>query len=192
MSNSATIRLNRDIQYIMFHQSEHFSNSVRGIDINKSCVQDGLFGIPQDIVINVDGKIDLSRINAIVLLSFKNQGSGKDLDNWALTDNDVRLILPYLRDAKTKFKIGADSCLFCKIGRVDDFTKQEKLFTDTCESSRASLYIDCTMKLKPCSYSSEGSVDLRNNTIIEGWNGQLFEDFRKKLKNDPYKCPLGF
>ena len=141
-----------------------------------------------------DGKIDLSKINAIVLLSFKNQGSGKDLTNWALTDNDVRLLLPYLRDAKTSYKVGADSCLFCKIGKVDNFTKQEQLFTDTCEASRFSIYVSCDMKMMPCSYGdrSRYGISLNTNFIKDIWdNSKVFNEFRQDLKKDPYRCPYG-
>ena len=60
MSTSKNIRINQDFKYVMFHHSEHFNPGVRGVDINAGFVQEGLFGVPQDIIVNVDGKIDLS------------------------------------------------------------------------------------------------------------------------------------
>jgi len=137
-----------------------------------------------------NGKINIKKLNGIILLSFKPQGRGKDLYEWILDNNDIIRLLSYLRRTKMSFKIGADSCLFCKIGKISNFTDIEKLCTDTCEGSRQSFYIDCSMKMKPCSYSNEGFIDLYTNTIDEGWNSQLFINFREKLKNDPYKCPL--
>jgi MoaA/NifB/PqqE/SkfB family radical SAM enzyme len=141
------------------------------------------------------GLVDLTKINAIVLLSFKNQGKGKELSNMSLSDNDVRLILPYLRYTKDlPFKIGADSCFLCKIGKVDKFTKQEELFTDTCEASRYSMYVGPTMNMMPCSYGSEEiyGTSLKTNTIKDIWdNNEVFKMFRKKLKENPFKCPYG-
>lgn len=56
---SRNIRYNTDIRYLMFHQSEHFYH-VSGEDINRAAVQEGLFGVSQDIVINTNGSYDLS------------------------------------------------------------------------------------------------------------------------------------
>jgi hypothetical protein len=43
----------------MLHQSEHFY-PVTGEDVNKSAVQEGFFGLGQDVVINTNGRFDLS------------------------------------------------------------------------------------------------------------------------------------
>jgi len=53
------IRTQEDLQYLMFHHSEHTTNII-GQDINKGYVQSGFFGLPQDIVVNMNGTIDLS------------------------------------------------------------------------------------------------------------------------------------
>jgi len=58
MPINKNIRKNSDLKFIMIHHSEHY-NKIRGKDINISFVQEGQFGIPFDIIINVDGKIDL-------------------------------------------------------------------------------------------------------------------------------------
>ena len=53
------VRYNSDILYLMFHQSEHV-RSVSGADINAAAVQEGLFGLGQDVVINTNGQYDLT------------------------------------------------------------------------------------------------------------------------------------
>jgi len=53
------IRRNSDLKFVMIHHSEHFE-PIRGKDINAALVQEGFFGVPFDIIINIDGKIDLS------------------------------------------------------------------------------------------------------------------------------------
>jgi len=141
-----------------------------------------------------EGKIDLQKLNAIVLLSFKKQGRGKELDDWSLNNDDVKRLLPYLRNQRNKFKIGADSCLFCKIGKVDTFTKDEKLYTDTCEASRYSVYIGCDMVMMPCSYGDRDiyGESLYYHTIKDVWdNSPIFKHFRTNLKKDPFTCPYG-
>jgi hypothetical protein len=43
----------------MIHQSDHV-NPLAGQEINKGFVQGGFFGLPQDVVINTDGRFDFS------------------------------------------------------------------------------------------------------------------------------------
>ena len=58
MATTRNIRRNSDLKFVMLHHSENFE-SVNGKDINSAFVQEGKFGIPFDIVINTNGKIDL-------------------------------------------------------------------------------------------------------------------------------------
>lgn len=53
------VRYNRDFKYLMFHQSEHV-RPVTGAEINAAAVQEGFFGVAQDIVINTNGQYDLT------------------------------------------------------------------------------------------------------------------------------------
>ena len=53
------IRTQEDLLYLMFHHSEH-ATPISGQEINRGFVQNGFFGLPQDVVINMDGTIDLS------------------------------------------------------------------------------------------------------------------------------------
>jgi len=59
MPITRNIRKNSDLKFVMLHHSEHFQ-PVSGKDINAALVQEGLFGIPFDIIVNVNGRIDLS------------------------------------------------------------------------------------------------------------------------------------
>lgn len=141
-----------------------------------------------------NGKIDLSKLNSIILLTFKNQGRGKNLEGWSLDPDDIKRILPCLRNQKNSFKIGADSCFFCKLGQFDKFTPMEELFADTCEASRFSVYVSCDMKMMPCSFGNreEYGIDITTTPIKEVWKySEIFIETRNKLKKNPFYCPYG-
>jgi hypothetical protein len=55
------IRYNKDIKYIVLHHSTH-KTAISGVNINKNYIASGDFGVPYDIIINTNGKIDLSPV----------------------------------------------------------------------------------------------------------------------------------
>jgi len=146
-----------------------------------------------------NNKFDLSKINAIIFLLFKPQGKGKDLKNLILKDDDVKLFRQYLKESKTSFKIGIDSCFACRIASVcNDFTKKEKMFIDTCEGARMSCYVTSDMKFMPCSFANHDKIGVPINidykdSIKNIWtSSEVFTNFRNKLESNPNICPLEF
>lgn len=140
-----------------------------------------------------NGRVDLDNLNAIVFLLFKAKGKGENLRNWIPEPSQYLAFSLNMRERKTKFKIGIDSCMANKISNFVEFTEREKLFIDTCESSRMSVYVSPDMKLIPCSFADERfGVDITNTSIKEVWDSSMpFNLFRNRLELNPTTCPIG-
>ena len=154
-----------------------------------------------------DNKVDFTKLNAIIFLLFKPQGRGKDLnkDEWILSSEEIQMFGKLLLSPEVKivmrslrkfnFKVGGDSCLFCKIKKAGVvIPKHVEESIDTCEGARMSCYMTPDMKFLPCSF---GDHDLLGESILDNsikyiWdNGKEFLRFRDSLKNDAAVCPFG-
>lgn len=126
-------------------------------------------------------------ISAVVFLLYKNVGYGR-LEN-VLQPNDPRVkeFFELIDGGKFHHKIGFDSC--CAPG-ITNFTKNINMDSmDYCEGGRHSMYIDAKMNAMPCSFGNQNPswhVSLRDHTIQEAWNSEVFDRFRKSLKES---CP---
>lgn len=141
-----------------------------------------------------NGKIDLSKLNAIIFLLFKPQGNGLDKKDLCLTQDQIKEFSKFLLlESKTKFKIGCDSCMINKVSQVRQLTDSESIFVDTCEGSRMSCYISPDMMFMPCSFGNKNEYGIKidkNNPIQKIWNeGSPFKYFRNVLKENPTSCP---
>lgn len=138
------------------------------------------------------GKINLEKLNAIVFLLFKPIGRGKNLLEWIPSEKQVKEFGQLMGKSKTKFKVGADSCLINHIQKYANFSKHQKMAVDTCESGRMSVYITPDMKLVPCSFADHDKYgcDIKEHKIKKVWNkAEPFQIFRKILKNKSDCCP---
>lgn len=139
------------------------------------------------------GKVNLSKLNAVVFLLFKPQGNGKDKKYLCLDPDQIKIFADLLLKPKVKFKIGADSCLINKVSQARELTETEKSCVDTCEGSRMSCYISPDMLFMPCSFGEKikhGMNITKESTIQTIWdNGASFEMFRTVLKKNPMTCP---
>jgi len=140
-----------------------------------------------------EGKFDISKLNAVIFLLFKPQGNSKNKFSLIPSDNQIREFIKKIREPKVGFKLGMDSCLVNKLSSLDKLTEQEEIFLDTCEASRASMYITPDMKAVPCSfadYSNNGVSITQDNPIKEIWtNSEPFTRCRGMLSNCKTKCP---
>lgn len=140
-----------------------------------------------------NGQFDLSKLNAIIFLLFKPQGRGKDRYDLIPSDDQVRTFIKKIREPKVNFKLGMDSCLVNKLALLDNLTEDEAIFLDTCEASRASMYITPDMRAVPCSfadYSCNGVSITQDNPIKEIWaNSEPFNRCRGALSVCRTKCP---
>lgn len=142
-----------------------------------------------------NGKIDLTKINAIIFLLFKPQGKGKELNDEYSCSNEQLEIFAKNINNKLPFKIGMDSCTICRIRKYNVFSKLQDMMIDNCESSRQSAYISYDMKLIPCSFTNISdateSIRITNSSIKEIWqNNIVFNYYRKLLMERPTECPV--
>lgn len=127
---------------------------------------------------DIKNDIRLSRLNAIVFLSLKNKGRGKEyipLSQYKF-DTLVKVAM------KEKVSFGFDSCSAMKflksIKDHPDYKKMEEM-SEPCESGRFSSYIDVNGVYFPCSFS-EGTKDW-----VEGISVLDAEDFINDIWNHP-------
>lgn len=132
-----------------------------------------------------------SGINAVIFLLYKNVGYGR-LEN-VLQPNDPRVkeFFELIDGGKFHHKIGFDSC--CAPG-ITNFTKNINMDSmDFCEGGRHSMYIDANMNAMPCSFGNQDPawhVSLRDHTIQEAWDSDIFEKFRSSLRNSCAGCKV--
>jgi MoaA/NifB/PqqE/SkfB family radical SAM enzyme len=141
-----------------------------------------------------NGQFDISKLNAVVFLLFKPQGRGKDRQDLIPSDDQISLFIQKLRAGKTQFKLGVDSCLVNRIKRVTDLTSIETVCLDTCEASRASMYITPDGMAVPCSFachSANGVQITGDNPIQKIWNeSESFLNCRDFLRTHNTSCPF--
>lgn len=127
-------------------------------------------------------------IGAIIFLLHKPVGLGSQ-DNVLQTD-DPRLKKFFgLVEVEHPFDIGFDSCT---IPGIINYTKKiDPASVDTREGSRFSMYVSSDMVALPCSFDQEQrwGVELKQHSIQETWDGDVFEDFRSSLRNSCPSCP---
>lgn len=128
-------------------------------------------------------------INAVVFLTYKPIGLGKIENILTYDDPRVEEFFELVDGGKFHHKIGFDSCA---ASGIVNFTKNiDRDSLDYCEGGRHSMYIDANMNAMPCSFGNQDSkwfVSLRDHTIQEVWNGEVFEKFRNSLKNSCVGC----
>ena len=154
------------------------------------------FDRAMDILDNKDvwnAKFDIDKLNAIIFLLFKPQGRGKDRYDLIPSNDQIKEFIKKIREPKVKFKLGMDSCLVNKLATLDNLTEEESIFLDTCEASRASMYITPDMRAVPCSFADYGDNGVRitsDNPIKEIWaNSEPFNRCRGILTECRTKCP---
>lgn len=140
-----------------------------------------------------NNQFDMSKLNAVIFLLFKPQGRSKNRHDLIPTNDQIREFIRKIRDPKVPFKLGMDSCLVNKLTSLDKLTKEEEVFLDTCEASRASMYITPDLKAVPCSfadYNDNGVQITKDNPISKIWaNSEPFNRCRGLLNECKTRCP---
>lgn len=125
-------------------------------------------------------------INAVVFLTHKPVGLGQKEKCLQPDDPRIYKIYSLIKNKKNNFKIGVDGCFV--IGMITSGMEFNMQYLDTCEAARFTCYIDSELKMKPCSFDIEDKfvVDIKNSSIMDGWNSPEFKAARERL----YKgCP---
>ena len=128
-------------------------------------------------------------LNAVVFLLYKPIGLGKP--EKVLKHDDPRLaeFFRVVDDNQCTHKIGFDSCTAPAI--LNHCKKVDMDSIDFCEGGRFSMYIDANMNAMPCSFGNQDKkwfVSLRDHTIEEAWNSDVFHKFRQSLRLSCGSC----
>lgn len=129
-------------------------------------------------------------INAVVFLLYKPVGLGVEDNVLKADDPRVKEFFDLINKGHFHHKIGFDSCSCSGIINYTDNINLESL--DFCEGARFSAYIDAKMNIMPCSFANQNSewfVNLRDHTIQEAWDSEIFEKFRYSLRHSCSGCP---
>lgn len=137
----------------------------------------------------------LKDMNAIVFLSLKNKGRGKQLKR--ITQKQFDVLIKKCIDNEIKF--GADSCSGKKmISSLTTLNKENLIPMITgCESLKLSLYINAKGEAYPCSFCEgeqgyeEGIDMLKINDISDVWYHEKTKKFREKVTGTCHaECPV--
>lgn len=129
-------------------------------------------------------------LNAVVFLLHKPIGFGKEDDVLKAEDTRVSKFFSLVDTGSFHHKIGFDSCSCSGIINYTEKINRDSL--DFCEGGRYSAYIDADMNMMPCSFANQEKswfVSLREHTIEEAWNSEVFDRFRYSLQNSCISCP---
>lgn len=128
-------------------------------------------------------------INAVVFLLYKPVGLGVAGNVLKPDDPKVKEFFELIDKGNYHHKIGFDSCSCSGIVNFANNINLDSL--DFCEGARYSGYIDANMNMMPCSFANQNSdwfVNLREYTIQEAWDSDIFEKFRYSLRNSCNRC----
>lgn len=128
-------------------------------------------------------------INAVVFLLYKPVGLGKEENMLKADDIRVKEFFDLIDKGNFHHKVGFDSCT---APGIVNFTKNINLDSlDFCEGARYSAYIDANMNMMPCSFANQDKswfINLREHTIQEAWDSDIFDKFRYSLKHSCGSC----
>jgi MoaA/NifB/PqqE/SkfB family radical SAM enzyme len=134
-------------------------------------------------------QFDIKRLNAIILLLFKQSGAGIHMDE-KLTPDQIKKIGALIFDSDIDEPlIGTDTCFINHFMKQDIIPEDMECMVDFCEASRFSAYISSTMMFLPCSFSKGEGISLKEKTIRKAWNSDLFKKYRTSIIKNK-NCPL--
>jgi len=139
--------------------------------------------------------VNIEKLNAVIFLLFKPQGSGKKMLGMIPTKIQIKLFAEKVFNPQSVFNVGMDSCLINHILNYSNPNKAQRMAVDTCESSRMSVYVSPSMQLIPCSFADHpkwGVQITKKKDVYYIWNKSVkFKQFRNILKKHSNQCPLG-
>lgn len=130
-------------------------------------------------------------LNAVVFLLYKPVGLGVESNMLQPDDERLKEFFALIDKGGYQFKIGFDSCTCTGIVNFTHDVNPDSI--DYCEGARFSAYIDSDMNMMPCSFANQNPdwfVSLRDHSIEEAWNSDVFENFRYSLRHSCKQCPL--
>lgn len=127
-------------------------------------------------------------INAVVFLTHKPVGLGQKEKCLQFDMPEVKEMFQLIKNGGYPFKIGIDGCFV--VGLLNSGLQFNMKYLDTCEATRFTCYIDADMIMHPCSFDVDNqyTVDLKDKTILEAWNSDVFNSIRLRLRKGCPKC----
>lgn len=124
--------------------------------------------------------------NAVVFLTHKPVGLGQKEKCLKYDMSEVVKMFGLIKKGGYPFKVGIDGCFV--VGLINSGLNFNMEYLDTCEATRFTCYIDADLIMHPCSFdvSNEYVIDIKDKTIEEAWNSDVFNNIRKKLQRG---CP---
>ena len=131
-------------------------------------------------------------INAVIFILYKPVGCGRK--DKVISYNDKLEKFLKLAIQKHPFKVGFDTCFTPALLKSCVDTVPVNCI-DSCEAGTFSMYIDSQLNAYPCSFgidNSEWKLSLKNCSIREVWNSEMFKIFRNKIKKSCLECNKRF
>ena len=127
-------------------------------------------------------------INAVIFILYKPVGYGRK----DKVVSQSELLKKFLRLAvkKHRFRVGFDTCFTPAVLRfcMDDIPVN---CIDACEAGTFSMYIESQLIAYPCSFGIDykvNGISLKDNTIRDVWNSELFSQLRKSGDKRCFGC----
>ena len=124
--------------------------------------------------------------NAVVFLTHKPVGLGQKEKCLKYDMPEVTKMFSLIKKGGYSFKVGIDGCFV--VGLINSGLGFNMEYLDTCEATRFTCYIDADLVMHPCSFdvNNEYVIDLKDKTIEDAWNSEMFNNIRKRLHKG---CP---
>lgn len=149
----------------------------------------------KQIISDIKTDARLSKLNAIVFLSFKDKGKTNAFS--PITQFSYNELVEYCTQASINY--GFDSCaanLYLKSIENKPNYKELANCAEPCESGLFSAYINYEGKFFACSFSEgigcweEGMDVLKSNTFMDIWNSEKVKSWRNILLKNKRNCPI--
>lgn len=117
-------------------------------------------------------------INAIIFLLYKPVGHGVK-EKAILPRDALERFIDAALSKKHKYAVGFDTCFTPVLFDYMNYIEINSI--DSCEAARFSMYIDSMLNAYPCSFDNQKKqycVSMRDKTIAEVWNSDIFKRFR--------------
>ncbi len=184
-----------DREAISEEEKNSFINRYFGVNIH-AMIANSTLPWALETVEDIQNDKRLENLNAIVFLSLKQKGRGKDFT--PVSQEDFTALIRKAQAAKISY--GLDSCgshSLIEIIKNDSNRDYIEKLIEPCESTLFSAYIDVNAQFFPCSFAENTEVfgqgiDVENcnNFVDDVWNHPRTIKFRENLLKLKRHCPI--
>ena len=148
--------------------------------INKDTIEEAVYRLENDLFPN--------GINAVIFLTHKPIGLGQKEKCIYPSNPLLKKLMLLIKNKHFPFKIGVDGCFV--IGMINSGLDFNMQCLDVCGAARFTCYIDSNMNMSPCSFNKneKHTINLKQTSIWDAWNGETFEHIRTLRKQSCPNC----